>query len=121
MKCSNCGAETQGQHCEYCGCEMPQEKPSVTIVNNYYSAAPTEGHLAAPCPECYSAPQDSQKTPSKRKTWLWVLGWICIFPLPLTILLLRSKRLAPAVKYILIALAWILFIIIGISADYGIL
>lgn len=29
--------------------------------------------------------------PKKRKTWLWVLGWICIFPLPLTILMLRKK------------------------------
>ena len=52
---------------------------------------------------------------SKRKTWLWVLGWICIFPVPLTILLLRKKDMKPAVKYGIIAAAWLLFFVIGMS------
>ena len=50
-------------------------------------------------------------------TWLWVLGWICIFPLPLTILLLRKKDMKPALKYGIIAAAWILYLIIGVSGD----
>lgn len=51
----------------------------------------------------------------KRKTWLWVLGWIFIFPLPLTIILARSKRMSHALKIILISLAWIIFAVIGIA------
>ena len=37
MKCQFCGAETQpGKFCEYCGSELPQEKPAIQITNNYY-------------------------------------------------------------------------------------
>ena len=49
-----------------------------------------------------------ESKPKKKKTWLWVLGWICIFPLPLTILLLRKKDMKPALKYGIIAVAWII-------------
>lgn len=52
---------------------------------------------------------------SGRKTWLWVLGWICIFPVPLTILMLRKKDMKPAVKYGIIVAAWLLFFVIGSS------
>lgn len=49
----------------------------------------------------------------KRKTWLWVLGWIFIFPLPLTILMLRKKEMKPAVKYGIIAAAWFIYLFIA--------
>ena len=54
---------------------------------------------------------------SGKKTWLWILGWICIFPVPLTILLLRKKDMKPAVKYGIIAVAWLLFFVIGMSGN----
>ena len=41
----------------------------------------------------------SQISEKKRHTWLWVLGWICIFPLPLTILLVRKRNLNAVIKY----------------------
>lgn len=56
-------------------------------------------------------------TVRKRKTLLWVLGWIFIFPVPLTILLLRKKEMKPVVKYTLIAVSWILYFIIGLSGN----
>ena len=59
-------------------------------------------------------PNGSSKS-SGKKTWLWVLGWICIFPVPLTILMLRKKDMKPAVKYGIIAAAWLLFFAIGSS------
>lgn len=59
----------------------------------------------------------SRSNGSGRKTWLWVLGWICIFPVPLTILLLRKKDMKPAVKYGIIAVAWVLFFVIGMSGN----
>jgi DNA-directed RNA polymerase subunit RPC12/RpoP len=52
--------------------------------------------------------------PHKRKhsLLLWILMWLLIFPLPITILLKRNKRIKPAVKYGIIAIAWILYLVI---------
>lgn len=173
MKCTSCGAETQGKFCEYCGSEVPQEKSTVNITNNYYGGAtssesPESDGNAGKCPKCgnskitfkrervvtatqshsrknyigtgrqgQSVSQSAYRTigvcqncgytwnpnttsnSSGKKTWLWVLGWICIFPLPLTILLLRKKDMKPAIKYGIIAVAWILFLLIGISGNSG--
>lgn len=57
--------------------------------------------------------------PKKRKTWLWVLGWICIFPLPLTILLLRKKEMNAPIKYGIIVAAWLIYLLIAISGGSG--
>ena len=52
----------------------------------------------------------------KRKTWLWVMGWILFFPLPLTILLLRKKEMKSPIKYGIIAVAWIIYLVIVFAA-----
>ena len=52
-------------------------------------------------------------TTGKRRTWLWVLGWIFCFPIPLTILLLRNEKMGKPLRYALVALLWILVIFIG--------
>jgi hypothetical protein len=171
MKCPSCGAEAKGKFCEYCGSEMPQEKPTVNITNNYYgSTTPYDNteieSTLGKCPKCgdskitfkrervgtatqsrsrknyigsgrqgQSVSQSAYRTvgvcqncgytwnpnattkSSGKKTWLWVLGWICIFPLPLTILLLRKKDMKPVVKYGIIAVAWVLFLAIGMSGN----
>ena len=52
----------------------------------------------------------------KRKTWLLVLGWIFIFPVPLTILMFnspRTEKLDKKVRAIIVVVAWILYLIIG--------
>ena len=111
MKCPNCGAEAKGKFCEFCGSELPKEKATINITNNYYVIAEEK-------PRSKSNNRASTTTKSKKKrTWLWVLGWICIFPLPLTILLLRKKNMKPAVKYGIIAVAWLLFFAIGSSGN----
>ena len=71
------------------------------------------------CKDCgYTWQADSEiETPKKRKTWLWVLGWICIFPVPLTILMLRKKGMKSAVKYGIIAAAWLIYIMIALSGN----
>ena len=171
MKCPSCGAEAKGKFCEYCGSEMPQEKSTVNITNNYYGGtAPQENNEVennlGKCPKCgnskitfkrervgtatqsrsrknyigtgrqgQSVSQSAYRTvgvcqncgytwnpnatdkSSSKKTWLWVLGWICIFPLPLTILLLRKKDMKPAIKYGIIAVAWVLFFVIGATGN----
>lgn len=62
---------------------------------------------------------ETVQVPTKRRTWLWVLGWICCFPIPLTILMLRKKDMKPILKYGIIALAWILYIGIGATGNTG--
>lgn len=177
MKCPNCGAESQGKFCEYCGSEMPQEKPNITITNNYYGdgSQNTGGEertdSSCTCPKCggskvvfkreqiatttqsssrkkyigsgskgQSVSQAAYRTvgvcqncgytwnpngsvsynnKSTRKTWLWVIGWIVCFPIPLTILLLRNKNMKPILKYIIIAVVWLLFFAIAIGANSG--
>lgn len=101
MKCPSCGADAKGNFCEYCGNEIPKDNnTTINITNNFY-----EGSTSV-----------NQVKP-KKKTWLWVLGWIFVFPLPLTILLLRKKGMKPIAKYCIIALAWLIYVLIGISGD----
>lgn len=51
---------------------------------------------------------------TKRKTWLWVLGWIFIFPLPLTLILLKKQGMDKKAKYGIIAAAWVVYVLIGV-------
>lgn len=140
MKCPNCGAEITAnvKTCEFCGSavsvQMQKEleqinkagcpkcgstnitfdrekqgevknKKGMTVVHS------TIG-LCKDCGYTWEAGDDSANKKS-RKTWLWVLGWIFIFPLPLTILLLRKKEMKPAFKYGIIAAAWIVYILLA--------
>lgn len=57
--------------------------------------------------------------PKKRRTWLWVLGWICIFPVPLTILMVRNPKMDKKVKIAIIVIAWIVYFAIGRSGNTG--
>lgn len=51
----------------------------------------------------------------KRKTWLWIIGWIIIFPLPLTILMLRSRKNS-AFKSVIILAAWTVYLAMAMSS-----
>ena len=53
--------------------------------------------------------------PKRRKTWLWVLGWICIFPVPLTIIMLNKEDMSKKARYGIIAAGWILYLLIGLG------
>ena len=71
------------------------------------------GEVSSPAPvqPFYQQPVNTAVQP-KRKTWLWVLGWIFIFPLPLTLILLKDKSIKKAIKYGLIIAVWIVYILI---------
>ena len=56
---------------------------------------------------------NSRKKKKKSTTWLWVLGWLFIFPLPLTILMLRNRKLRPAIRYGIIAVSWAVYLFLG--------
>lgn len=57
--------------------------------------------------------------PKKSKIWLWVLGWIFIFPVPLTILLLRKKTMKPGLKYGIIGGSWLVFLLFVLISNVG--
>ena len=92
-KCNNCGTVfEEGMYCPSCGVKA--------------------GEVAMTCPDCGYIPSAKQTNESaapdfdpsvllryippmpakKRRTWLWVLGWIFCYPIPLTILLFRGIR-----------------------------
>ena len=130
MKCPYCGAETpSGDRCQYCNSELPKPNQTINIVNNYYNNAnpgnrsanaPNNNYSQQPNPQFNNNQQyNNRQQPSHKKdnTWLWVLGWICCFPIPLTIVLLRKKNMKPALKYGIIAFVWIVCIIFAIGSE----
>lgn len=62
-----------------------------------------------------TAPQTATRSGGSRKTWLWALGWIFIFPVPLTIILLKKQQLQPWLRYGLIGLGWLIYLVMVIS------
>ena len=64
--------------------------------------------------------QAQQEAQRKRKNMIWwVLGWIFMFPVPLTILIVKSKKLKPVVKAVLIVALWGLIILFGALSSGG--
>lgn len=132
MVCPNCGASIQvdadkkNLTCNYCGNSLFVDDEVQHV--QYDNAEDTgyqfeKGRQRARAEAKQSSTQQyshaiQQPPVKKRKTWLWVLGWIFIFPLPLTILL-RKKQMKPSLKYGIIAAAWILYLIIVLVAVEG--
>ena len=98
-------------YCPNCG--------SNNIVYKRESAGTRGYHkTTAICNDCgntWTVATDLPQSRKKSKTWLWVLGWIFIFPVPLTILMLRNTKLDKRVRYGIIAAAWVIYFIIGLS------
>jgi hypothetical protein len=138
MKCPNCGAEIEsGKFCEFCGAQLSTEMlkeqeqlnkqgcPKCGSTNVSFRRE-NQGELQGKnkkvvvhqtvglCKDC-GYTWTTTEAPKKRKTWLWVLGWIFIFPLPLTLILLKKKEMKPALKYGIIAAAWVLYLIFAFA------
>ena len=120
-QCGNCGhVYEKGGFCPICGVRAGQApKICPRCGRPYYSNA---------CPDCgyvvsntqseylhtaYVPTQPVQK--KKKRIGLWVLGWICMFPVPLTILMVRNKKLPLWARILIIGLGWILFLALGLS------
>lgn len=145
MKCPTCGAEIEKtKFCSFCGTQITSELlrdkenlnktscPKCGSMNVSFERE-NQGEIRNKrgkqiihstigfCKDCgYTWNQESGQPSKKRKTWLWVLGWIFIFPLPLTLILIKKKEIKPALKYGIIAAAWILYLIFvffGKSSD----
>lgn len=102
--CKNCKKtiEDDALVCPYCGCVVKKADRKKDRSSNALS---TKGVLVE------SGQVEKKKPKKKRKTWLWVLGWIFAFPVPLTILLLRSQKVNKIVKIIVLVIAWLFYLL----------
>ena len=50
-----------------------------------------------------------------QRNWLWVLGWVFVFPIPLTLVLLKKQRLNPILKWAIIVIGWAVYLWIGLA------
>lgn len=116
-KCGNCKI-TFKRECIGSLTKSRSRKNNVGTGRQGQSVSQSEYRTIGICQNCGYTwnPNEVPQTP-KKKTWLWVLGWICIFPLPLTILLLRKKEMKPVVKYGIIAVAWLLFSVMCMTSN----
>ncbi len=138
MKCPYCGAETSGNSCEYCGSQLSERQEQKVRCNKCGSTNVTfkrenQGEVRGKnakqivhktvgmCKDCGNTWYigEAQTKVKKRKTWLWVLGWLFIFPVPLTILMLKNRKLKPGIRYGIIAAAWIVYLIIALAGGAG--
>ena len=127
-KCNNCGTiYDEGAYCPKCGVKAGQ-RPRVCpkCGREYFSnACPTCGYVRGGREtdiesQVRTTARDVRSTAvpvKKRKTWLWVLGWLFIFPLPLTILLLRNKKMNKVVKIVILVIAWLFYLLIALGAN----
>lgn len=126
--CPKCGAnlrvdaDRQSVFCEYCGAEiLIDDEVQHLQIDNAESAgyAFEKGRQRAQNEaqaQRYYAYQ-SQPAPKKNKKMVWwVLGWIFIFPIPLTILISRNQKLKTGVKIGIIAAAWVVYLLIGLGS-----
>ena len=126
--CVKCGAnlrvdaDRQTAFCEYCGARLLiDDEVRHLQIDNAESAgyAFEKGRQRAQNEaraQRYYASQ-SQPAPKKNKKMVWwVLGWIFIFPIPLTILISRNQKLKIGVKIGIIAAAWVFYLILGIAS-----
>lgn len=124
-KCPGCGAQlnvdldNKQATCEFCGTQfaVDDEVQHLQIDGAEKAGYDFEkGRQKAQAEAAQNAPQTVQvvvEPPKKRKTWLWVLGWIFIFPIPLTILMLRNDKMDKKVRYAIIAAGWLVYLAIA--------
>ncbi|MBQ6268451.1 MAG: YgiT-type zinc finger protein [Clostridia bacterium] len=142
MKCPNCGAEIENaKFCEFCGsqvtAEMQRAQEQINKTgcpkcgsSNIAFRRENQGEVRGKkskqiihrtvgyCKDCGET-WYTDNEPKKRKTWLWVLGWIFVFPVPLTIILLKKKDMNKIAKYVIIAVAWVIYLLIAIAGNSG--
>ena len=132
LTCPGCGARLEVDmdrkiaFCSYCGAALPVDDEIQKVqldgaekagyeFEKGRQRAQAEAAQASSQPQQASYQPAPQEPPKKRKTWLWVLGWICIFPVPLTIIMLDKKDMNKKARYGIIAAGWILYLLIGLG------
>ncbi|MBE5924891.1 MAG: zinc ribbon domain-containing protein [Lachnospiraceae bacterium] len=123
LTCPNCGAQLKVDEdnkqsvCEHCGTKLllDDEVQHIQYDNAEEAGYQFEkGRQRAQAENKISSNNTSIKQNKKSNTWLWVLGWIFCFPIPVMILIWRKKNTWPVkTKTIVTIVFWIVFLIIG--------
>lgn len=132
MACPHCGAALQldadqkNLKCEYCGNSVfvDDEIKHIQIDNAEESGYLFEkGRQRAKAESAreyqHTIPTYTYEKPKKRRTWLWILGWLFIFPVPLTILMVRNQKINKKVKIVIIVIAWLVYLVMARSGKSG--
>ena len=122
--CTKCGANLhidtgcKSAFCEYCGAQLliDDEVQHMQIDNAERAGYAFEkGRQRAKNEVQATRTYTYQPAPKKKsKIVWWVLGWIFIFPIPLTIIIARNKKLKTGIKAAIIIAAWLVYLLIGI-------
>ena len=127
MVCPHCGAPLNTDAsakqvvCEYCGTTsfLVSETKQLEYKNSEQAGYEFEkGRLRAQAEQAQQ-PIVQQVVyeyiptkPKKRHTFWWVMGWIFIFPIPATILIVRNKKMHWLLKAFLVLAVWVLYAVI---------
>jgi DNA-directed RNA polymerase subunit RPC12/RpoP len=119
--CPNCTATLQvdaEKHeavCEYCGSKFQVYDEATAQQEKAYNFE--VGRMKAREEYGYDNASFSGSQRKNSMLWLWVLGWIFCFPIPLTVLIVKTKKLKTPVKVALIAALWIFVFIVGATSE----
>lgn len=135
LTCPQCGAQLQVDadkktvYCQYCGAKLliDDEVQHVQYDNAEQAGYQFEKGRQRAQNEArnnitsnqYRPKNPNVQTPKKSKIWLWILGWLVMFPVPLTILMLRNNKLNKKARIAIIAVAWILYLIICLPGFFS--
>ena len=114
-KCPNCGAsidsveQTNKVVCEFCGSAFELENKSSEVDTHSSSEADGYNFEMGRQRAINETIRENEITEKKKKNLIWwVLGWLFIFPLPLSVLIYRHEKWSKTVRIGLIVLLWAL-------------
>ena len=120
--CPQCGTQQEVDSaqdaaiCRYCGKPFSVEKGISRFNERYVTIPALDDAPIERFPRMGQTSYDEPQKPRKKRIFWWVVGWIFCFPIPLTILVARSKRLSGLLKGIIIAVAWIAYLMLGVRS-----
>ena len=113
LKCSQCNGDMTFDSnrkvfiCKYCGNVESVDESDDVQIQRIKSQAYKDVEMARQQTELQKEQMYFDEERKKKNLVWWVLGWICFFPVPLTILIWRSKEMDKKTKGILTAAVWI--------------
>lgn len=127
MKCPHCGGtlsiDPDGKQakCPFCGTPImiDDKVRHIQFDNSKQAGFDFEvGRMQARGDAAVATIAAQQREEKKKKNlkW-WIIGWILFFPIPLTIIVVRSKKLKTLWRSIILVAIWGGFILIGLSGE----
>ena len=109
LKCSQCNGDMTFDSnrkvfiCKYCGNVESVDESDDVQIQRIKSQAYKDVEMARQQTELQKEQMYYDEERKKKNLVWWVLGWICFFPVPLTILIWRNKEMDKKTKGILTA------------------